>query len=398
MRLPGFLLKVAPVRTVGYTRRGMNIWQRLHAQLVVDGASLLLKPPSEGRFLRISGTARRIWELIEYPACADEICRKLACEYSADMDVIRIETNGFLDLLQAKGLAELIATPPSAEDEQRFRYLWLLKRALVNLIYPEHELRIGFLKNQPLTLEKVDLSRYLRDIRYRQPDSFQTLLTAKQGGDITKDAAYCFSHTMIGLQRLDNLECCAGRVFGDGIPGDFLEAGVCQGGAAIFMRALQVVHGQSERKLWAADSFQGLPLPLLDPDVSFSLDLNEACAPRIAFSLEGVKDNFLRYDLLDDGVRFIPGWFSDTLHKVSIDRLAILRVDADMYQSTREVLEALYNKVSDGGFVIVDDYGALPPCRKAVDEFRAERGIDEPLSWIDRHEVLWRKGPEKIKP
>jgi O-methyltransferase len=121
------------------------------------------------------------------------------------------------------------------------------------------------------------------------------------------------------------------------------------------------------------------------------MDFTETRMPWVCFSLEGVRDNFARYGLLDDHVCFLPGWFSDTLPGAPIERLALLRIDADLYQSTREALEALYDKVGAGGFVIVDDYGAFPPCREAVDEFRASRSIAEPLRRVDRHRVFWRK-------
>jgi len=76
------------------------------------------------------------------------------------------------------------------------------------------------------------------------------------------------------LPALDNLERCAEQVFLEEIPGDFLEAGVCQGGAAIFLRALQVAFGQESRCVWAADPFQGLPPPQSLPDLAAGLDLS----------------------------------------------------------------------------------------------------------------------------
>ncbi len=201
----------------------------------------------------------------------------------------------------------------------------------------------------------------------------------------------CFPHTLIGLAGLDNLERSAERVFADGIPGDFLEAGVCQGGAAIFLRALQVAFGQAERRLWAADSFRGLPEARAEADVACGRDFSEPSAPLMSFSLEGVRDHFLRYGLLDEGVVFLPGWFAESLPRAAVGALALLRIDADIYASTREALVHLYDRVSPGGIVIVDDYGGHAPCRRAVDEFRAEREIREPLSFADRAIVYWRK-------
>ena len=87
--------------------------------------------------------------------------------------------------------------------------------------------------------------------------------------------------------------------------------------------------------------------------------------------LEHVKENFQRYGLLDEQVRFVKGWFRDTLPHVPIERLAVLRLDGDLYESTIQALDGLYHKLSPGGFVIVDDYGNVPACRQAVNDFRA---------------------------
>lgn len=103
-----------------------------------------------------------------------------------------------------------------------------------------------------------------------------------------------------------------------------------------------------------------------------------------------MKDNFARYGLLDEQVRFLPGWFADTLPQAPIAQLALLRLDGDMYSSTIQTLEALYDKVTPGGYVIVDDY-ILKGCRQATDDFRARRGIVEAIQDIDGAGVYWRK-------
>ena len=82
--------------------------------------------------------------------------------------------------------------------------------------------------------------------------------------------------------------------------------------------------------------------------------------PQLAVPLKRMQDNFRRYGLLDDHVRFLKGWFRDTLPNSPIERLAILRLDGDLYESTIQALDGLYHKLSVGGFVIVDDYGNVP--------------------------------------
>jgi O-methyltransferase len=198
------------------------------------------------------------------------------------------------------------------------------------------------------------------------------------------------AETMVGRKRLDNLQQCVTRVLEDGVPGDLLEAGVWRGGSAIFMRALLDVMGDETRLVWAADSFRGLPPP--DPTVVADRGDKHHENDFLAVSLDEVKSNFRKYGLLDDRVRFLPGWFSDTLPNAPIESLAVLRADGDMYASTMDILAPLYPKVSDGGFVIVDDYGAVPACRQAVLDYRAANSITEPMTRIDWTGVYWRKG------
>ena len=203
--------------------------------------------------------------------------------------------------------------------------------------------------------------------------------------------------SMLPRRRLDHLQACVEEVIAHGVPGDFLEAGVWRGGAAIFMRAILKVHGVDDRCVWAADSFQGLP----EPDaLRFPKEAAMHRGPvmrdafqNLAVSLESVKDNFAAYGMLDDQVRFLPGWFKDTLPTAPIRQLAVLRLDGDFYESTRDSLQSLYGKVSPGGYVIVDDYGEdeWTYCRKAVDEFRAERGIAEPMVQLDRGCSYWQR-------
>ena len=197
------------------------------------------------------------------------------------------------------------------------------------------------------------------------------------------------AETMVGLRRLENLQACIAATLSDGVPGDVLEAGVWRGGAAIFARAALDVLGGEDRLVWVADSFEGLPppaagVPADEGDRHSEIDY-------LAVGIEAVKANFRKYGLLDDRVRFLQGWFADTLPSAPVERLAVLRADGDMYKSTTDILEPLYDKVSSGGFVIIDDYGALPPCRQAVDDFRDARHITAPLTPVDWTGVYWRK-------
>ena len=196
-------------------------------------------------------------------------------------------------------------------------------------------------------------------------------------------------YTMIGLRRLENIQACLEDILAHQIPGDVLEAGVWRGGACIFMRGLLKAYGIADRRVWVADSFAGLPPPdaeryPADTDSQFHK------FPFLAITMEQVQEHFRRFDLLDEQVGFLPGWFSDSLPTAPIERLALLRIDADMYGSTWEVLDALYPRLSPGGYVIIDDYHHFQPCRQAVDDYRMQHGITSPIQRIDWCSVCWR--------
>jgi hypothetical protein len=197
------------------------------------------------------------------------------------------------------------------------------------------------------------------------------------------------AETMIGLRRLDQLQHAVETVLCDNVPGDLVETGVWRGGACIFMRGILAAHDARDRTVWVADSFQGLPPP--DSD-TYPPDHGHDFSPftQLAVPLEQVRDNFRRYGLLDDQVRFLPGWFRDTLPAAPIEQLAVLRLDGDLYESTIIALESLYPKLSPGGFAIIDDY-ALDTCQQAVDDFRSRYGITQPLEQVDWSGVHWRK-------
>jgi O-methyltransferase len=168
-----------------------------------------------------------------------------------------------------------------------------------------------------------------------------------------------------------------------------MECGVWRGGAVIFMRGYLAAHGIEDRIVWVADSFQGVPKPSQEEDAG--LDLSAERYPMLAIDLETVRDLFQRYGLLDDRVRFLAGWFKDTLPTAPIEKLALLRLDGDLFESTRDALEALYDRVSPGGFILIDDYGCLPQCRLAVTAFRERRAIAEPIQEVDWTGAFWRK-------
>lgn len=255
-------------------------------------------------------------------------------------------------------------SPDESPEEPHLLYLDLLKRALT---------RYGF-EDETLIPEEPG--------RVPQPLDLERRL---DGRDWPVKA-----ETMVGVLRLENLQQLLTTVLRDGIRGDVIETGVWRGGASIFMRGVLAAYGVRDRLVWVADSFEGLPKPDAE---RYPADAGDQlwAEPSLAVSLDEVKANFERYQLLDDQVRFLPGWFKDTLPGAPMKRLALIRLDGDMYESTMVALQSLYPKLSDGGFVVVDDYGAIAACRQATEDFRAEHGITADLEEVDWTCVYWRK-------
>lgn len=198
------------------------------------------------------------------------------------------------------------------------------------------------------------------------------------------------AETMVGLKRLQNLQDCIIDVVRNNVPGDFVETGVWRGGACIFMRGVLRALGDLERVVWVADSFDGVPPP--NPEL-YPLDDGSILhtARDLAISVDTVKKNFEKYEMLDHQVKFLKGWFKDTLPNAPIDKLAILRLDGDLYESTMDGFNALYPKLSVGGYVIVDDY-CLDPCRQAVTDYRSRYQISDRIEVIDEMDsIYWRK-------
>lgn len=197
--------------------------------------------------------------------------------------------------------------------------------------------------------------------------------------------------TMIGMKRLTSLQQCVETVLADDVPGDLVECGVWRGGASILMRAVLAAHGDEKRQVWLADSFEGVPPPDEEKYKADKGDRLHLAAPILAVTEQQVRANFQRYGLLDDRVRFLPGWFKDTLHEAPIGEISLLRLDGDLYESTIQALDGLYARLSPGGFCVIDDYNAIDGCSKAVTDFREAHGITEEIIDIDGTGVLWRK-------
>lgn len=275
------------------------------------------------------------------------------------------------------------------------RYIDLLKSSLCGSLYDESAWRRieGPLKQDaagnPL---KSVRRRVLKAILKFAAKRNILLLRAIPYDDNLRDKGLdwpLFGYTMTGRRRLDALQQCVETMVSERVPGDVVETGVWRGGSMILARALLDVLGESDRVIWCCDSFEGMPVPTTEGE-SFNGTEDFSDVSYLSVSVEQVKANFSRFGMTVDNVKFLKGWFSDTLPSAPIEQIALLRLDGDLYESTRDALVPLYPKVSKGGYVIVDDYNSWEGCKKAVDEYRAANGITAPIVAIDPHAVYWR--------
>lgn len=289
----------------------------------------------------------------------------------------------------------------SSSNSATYLYLDLMKRCLVNWIYMDQQIflsaenprssQLGRIKQRVKNLihmEQDPKSIDSQNVIYKEqdPKPFDSQIRA-EGQDWPKNA-----HTMIGLKRLDNVQFCVEDVLTNDIPGDLIETGVWRGGTTILMRAILRAYGVNNRSVWVADSFAGLPPPNTE---KYPQDAGDTfhTFKELAISLDEVKSNFERYGLLDEQVHFLKGWFSETLPTAPIERLAVVRLDGDMYESTMDGLVNLYPKLSRGGYMIIDDYGCpgTPACSKAVADYRKLHGITDEIHTVDWTGAYWQR-------
>jgi O-methyltransferase len=270
-------------------------------------------------------------------------------------------------------------------------YLDLLKRVLTGALAEDNDSILGGVRTAGSASWKRRLANLVGDaaarakveIVYKKPyDPGQREI----GRDWPSRA-----ESMIGLRRMDNIQHCVQTVLRDDVPGDLIETGVWRGGACIFMKANLVAGDDTSRVVWVSDSFQGLPAPnatLYPADTGDDLHTRRG----LSVGADQVRHNFERYGLLDDRVRFLVGWFKDTLPTAPIAALSVVRLDGDMYESTWQAIEALYPRLSPGGFCIVDDFGShQSQAGQAVLDYRQAHAIDEEIVDIDGFGAYWRK-------
>lgn len=284
--------------------------------------------------------------------------------------------------------------PPTGDNTMAQRYLDLLKGCLTRDLFPDDEV-LDVLHWQPS--EVLGPPNDVWDVLHANGWRLVRRMSADDRSTIGQDWIPGSAETMVSRARLDNVEALVRRVVAEGVRGDLVETGVWRGGTVILMKAVLATLGVTDRTVWVCDSFQGLPEPdpdrypadasmqVSNPDAKAILDLG------LAVSVEQVKANFARYGLLDDQVRFVEGWFSESLPTAPIGDVAVLRLDGDLYESTMDALVNLEPRVSPGGFVIIDDYGCIPACQEAVHDYRKKHSIEAEIHPVDWTGAYWRK-------
>jgi len=199
-------------------------------------------------------------------------------------------------------------------------------------------------------------------------------------------------YTMTSPERLFALIQATRYVTAAGIPGDVVECGVWRGGSVMAAALTLLNAGDASRNLYLFDTFEGMSAPT-DRDIAIDgspasslLDLGRRLDPDSAWCYATQDEVALAmrstgYD--PQRVHFVKGKVEETLPSQAPDRISLLRLDTDWYESTRHELEHLFPRLSRGGVLIIDDYGHWAGCREAVDDYLRTHRVKLLLSRID---------------
>lgn len=247
----------------------------------------------------------------------------------------------------------------------------------------------------------AELARRLRLRSSRQPDRRWTYHTSRT--EVDEAIATVRPFTMLSRHRLESLYDQARHLETAGIPGSLVECGAWRGGAAGLVALANLKYGDRRRRLHLFDSFEGIPEP--DEEVDGGRAIAEArragvgTGGRVIANPQFYEELGRGYGelercrhLLEELIGYDPayieyheGFFQDTVPSAAdrIGEIALLHLDGDWYASTKTCMDHLYDSVVSGGLVVIDDYGAYDGCRKAVDEFLADRGLSVYLFQVD---------------
>jgi hypothetical protein len=199
--------------------------------------------------------------------------------------------------------------------------------------------------------------------------------------------------TMMSEARLQTMYTNARRICEEDREGNFVECGVAAGGCSALLAYVIKTYSKRPRLLFCFDTFEGMPKPT-PADTHAGLAADESgwgtgtCAAPIDSLMQSVRAVGAA-----DIIRPIKGLFRETLPaaRESVGSLALLHLDGDWYESTRDILDNLYNSVLPDGYLQVDDYGHWEGCRKALDEFEKEQNVVFEKTIIDETGISFRK-------
>ena len=279
-------------------------------------------------------------------------------------------------------------------DELRSLYLDLVKRSLTGALAEDNDSILGGVRTAGSPSFKKRVAAAVGDLA--QKASFE--IAYKKPYDPTlRESGLDWpsrAESMIGLRRMTNIQDCIAQIVADEVPGDLIETGVWRGGACIFMKANLRAWGDTTRTVWLADSFEGLPKPnaaLYPADEGDTLHEQTG----LAVGADQVRHNFERYGLLDDRVGFLVGWFKDTLPTAPVERLSLMRLDGDMYESTIQAIEPLYPKLPPAASASSTTSAATRPrpARRSTTtaSSTASPRITDEIVQIDEFGAYWRK-------
>ena len=164
------------------------------------------------------------------------------------------------------------------------------------------------------------------------------------------------------------------------LDGDIVECGVGRGRTLLFWTMLSYDEGR-QRHVWGFDSFEGFPEPAAQDASPRDAQKGEWDVTSIQSVVDLLVSARLAYPWVCATTTLVQGFFEDSLSKYTGKQIALLHIDADLYQSYKTVLETFYDKVQPGGVIAIDEYMDtfdhmnFPGAKKAVDEFLANRHI-----------------------
>ena len=256
------------------------------------------------------------------------------------------------------------------------RYLGLLKAALLNEIYLDHEARLHHLSDSALHGRQPS-PQMMRDPVRSMPRDMERLAAERRAGPhaMPMPSGSRLPYAEMGRVRLEHIQSCLDTVRVEAVEGDLVECGTGRGGGAAFMRGYLDAHEMHKRSVWIADRFR---VEERDDPLDVWTDLNS------------VREGLDRLGLLDERVRFLQGPPGESISSSPVERIALLRIGSSTPADAAGALDACYDRISTGGFVVVDGYN-LPDVRSAINEVRSRRRITSLAERIDWWGAAWRK-------